>query len=172
VGTTDGKVLCLNETSGLIVWSYTTGGSVASSPAISENHVLVGTTGTALYSFGPPFPDIALTSVTPTQTCAVEGCLVNVTVVVRNKGEFTETLNITLYANSIPIQTVQVTLAGNSSADVNFRDGLLRGTFLLSAYATPVKYEKDIYNNAAVGGFVKISPIPLTKSLTRKTTLL
>jgi len=37
-----GKVICLNASTGALVWSYRTGGDVCSSPVVSEGRVYVG----------------------------------------------------------------------------------------------------------------------------------
>ena len=62
VGSDDGKVYCLNATTGARLWSYTTGGPVKSSPAVADGRVYVGsddynvyalnaTTGARLWSY-------------------------------------------------------------------------------------------------------------------------
>jgi len=49
--------------------------------------------------------DIAIMNVTPSQTKVYPARMVNITVVVRNKGEAAETFNVTVYRDSIPIGT-------------------------------------------------------------------
>lgn len=164
VGTADGKLLCLNETSGVIVWSYTTAGPVTSSPAISENHVLVGTTGSTLYSFGSAYPDVAVMSVTPCKTCLVEGDILNINVTVSNKGDLAQTFNITLYAGTYwagrAIETLQVTLAGKSSTTLTFSLGFSMGFYVFGAYAWPVKYEINTIDNYCFNnGIALVAPI-------------
>ena len=167
VGTIDGRVLCLNETNlGAIVWSYTTAGPVSSSPAISEDHVLVGTTGSTIYSFGPAYPDVAVTSVVPSTTRAIVGDMLNVTVTVTNKGDLTQTFAVTLYAGSPwaarAIQTFQVTLAGKSSTTLTSGLGFNPGSYAFGAYASPVKYETNTLNNYCYGSSaVTVAPIAL-----------
>ena len=177
VGTTNNLLLCLNETSGTIVWSYITSGSVTSSPAISADHVLVGTTGSSVYSFGPPFPDVAVTSVTPCKTRVVEGDILNVNVTVTNKGDLAQTFNVTLYFAGMywsgrAVQTLRVMLAGKSSTTLTFGLGLGTGSYVFSAYAWPVKYEMNTLDNYCFGSGDLVAPVVLTRSLYRRITVL
>jgi outer membrane protein assembly factor BamB len=84
VGTTDNKTLCLNETSGTVVWSSSTDAPVTSSPAIFDDHVIVGTTGSTVYCFGPLFSDVAVAAITPSNTVVMEGLGINIFVTVGN----------------------------------------------------------------------------------------
>ena len=49
VGSSDGKVYCLNALNGTCLWSYPTGGQVESSPAVSDLRVYVGSYDNKLY---------------------------------------------------------------------------------------------------------------------------
>jgi len=164
VGTADGKLLCLNETSGTIIWSYTTAGPVTSSPAISEDHVLVGTTGSTLYSFGRVYPDIAITRIAPCKASVVEGDMLNVNITVTNRGDTPQTFNVTLYSGTDwagrAIETMQVTLAAESSTNLTFSVGLGAGFYVFGSYAWPVKYEINTLDNFGFdNGFVIVAPI-------------
>lgn len=48
--------------------------------------------------------DIAVTNVTPSETIVESNALVNITVVVKNQGAESETFNVTLYRDSVPIE--------------------------------------------------------------------
>ena len=54
MGSLDGKVYCLDALSGAFIWSYTTGNSVYSSPAVAHGKVYVGSLDGNLYAFGLP----------------------------------------------------------------------------------------------------------------------
>jgi outer membrane protein assembly factor BamB len=165
VGTMDGKVLCLNETNmGAIIWSYTTASPVWSSPAVSEGHLLVGTSGSNIYSFGPIYPDVAVTNVAPSKTRLTVGDTLTVTVTVANRGDLAQTFAVTLYLGTPwaarAIETIQVTLAGKSSMNITFGFGFYPGSYAFGAYASPVKYEKNTLNNYCSGSStVAIGPI-------------
>lgn len=50
-GGSDGRVLCLDATSGTVVWSYWTGGRIHASPTVSEGRVFAGSNDGYLYAF-------------------------------------------------------------------------------------------------------------------------
>ncbi len=50
-GTTSGKVYALNATTGALVWSYTTGGSVMSSASIADDIVYIASKDHKIYAF-------------------------------------------------------------------------------------------------------------------------
>jgi len=54
VGSTDGKVYCLNAITGAYVWSYRTGDGVFSSPAVANGKVYVGSDDHRVYAFATP----------------------------------------------------------------------------------------------------------------------
>jgi outer membrane protein assembly factor BamB len=51
VGSNDGNVYALNAATGTQLWSFTTGGSVGSSPAVANGAVYVGSNDGNLYAF-------------------------------------------------------------------------------------------------------------------------
>ena len=158
VGTFNNQFLCLNETSGVIVWSYGTASPVMSSPAITEDHVLIGA-GSTLYSFGSAYPDVAVTSITPSRSTVIIGLRLYVTVNVTNKGDLAQSFNVTLYSGTYwaatATQTLQVRLAGKSSTTVTFSVVLsTRGAHVFAAYAWPVEYEINTLNNYCFGNSV------------------
>lgn len=53
--------------------------------------------------------DIAVVSVTPSETEIYTGNIVNITVIIKNEGSQTETFNVTSYHNNIVIETQTVT---------------------------------------------------------------
>jgi hypothetical protein len=52
----DNKLYCLDAATGAHVWSYTTGDSVLSSPAVADGKVYVGSMDGKVYCFGWPSP--------------------------------------------------------------------------------------------------------------------
>jgi hypothetical protein len=64
--------------------------------------------------------DIAVTNVTPLKTIAGQGYTMNINITVANQGEFTETFNVTLYANTTTIETRQITLTSLNSTTITY----------------------------------------------------
>jgi len=52
VGCADGRLYAIDIILGEVSWSYTTGGGVHSSPAISGGRLFVGSKDGSLYAFG------------------------------------------------------------------------------------------------------------------------
>jgi outer membrane protein assembly factor BamB len=53
IGAEDGSITCLNETTGEIIWTYTTGDSTGhSSPAVADGKVFIGSLDGFIYCFG------------------------------------------------------------------------------------------------------------------------
>jgi hypothetical protein len=85
---------------------------------------------------------------------------VNVTVTVANKGTFSETFNVTLYANSTTIDTQTVTgLASGANTTLTYlwnTTHWTHGNYTISAYATPVAGEGNTTDNTYTDGLVKV----------------
>jgi outer membrane protein assembly factor BamB len=98
IGSTDGRLYCLNETNGIGMWNYTTGGQIISSPALVEEHVLIGSEDSKIYCFGPAFPiyDGAILSMRVSSTILRLGSPVTINYTVANKGNRLQTFYITL----------------------------------------------------------------------------
>lgn len=64
--------------------------------------------------------DVATTSIVPSKTIVGEtkDLLINVTVT--NEGDFTETFNVTAYANTTVIETKETTLSNGTSTTITF----------------------------------------------------
>jgi hypothetical protein len=96
-----------------------------------------------------PIHDIAVTSITLTRVATGE--LVNVTVVVKNNGTVNETFNVTLYYDSTPIETQNVTdLAFGVNTTLLFvwnTTDVSAGTYTIKAVASQVEGETITLNN-------------------------
>ena len=99
IGSLDGKIYCLNETTGQVVWSYLIGNSVVASPALTDDHVIISSTDGAVYCFGIPFPvyDVTAVSLTVSGLNAPWDQPLHLTYTVANNGNRLETFNVTLY---------------------------------------------------------------------------
>jgi hypothetical protein len=94
--------------------------------------------------------NIAITKITPFKTVLAQGNSVNMTVRVENQGGFTETFNVTVYANTTSIASQNVTLTSASSTTITFTwntTGFAKGNYTIWAYASPVPDETDTADN-------------------------
>jgi hypothetical protein len=104
--------------------------------------------------------DIAVTDVTPSKTVVGQGYSLNINVTVENQGDFTETFNVTVYANATSITTQTVTLTSGNSTTITFTwntTGFAKGNYSMSAYATPVENETYTADNTLVDGWVFVT---------------
>ena len=103
--------------------------------------------------------DITITDVTPLKTVVGQGYSMNINVTVANQGDFTETFNVTLYANTTTIETKQITLTNGASTTITFTwdtTGFAKGNYTIWAYAWPVQGETDTADNTLFDGVVYV----------------
>jgi hypothetical protein len=89
-------------------------------------------------------------SVNPLKTIVGQGYTMQTNVTVTNQGDFTETFNVTLYANTTAIETKQVTLISGASTIITFTwntTSFAKGNYTIWAYAWPVQGETDTNDN-------------------------
>jgi parallel beta-helix repeat protein len=113
------------------------------------------------YPLMDPWPshDIAITSVATSKTIVGQGYSLNTTVTVANRGDYTETFNVTLYTNTTAIATQTVTLASRKSTTLTFTwntTGFAIGNYIMSAYVHSVPGETNLADNTYIGGTVRI----------------
>jgi len=168
VGSGDSKVYALNATTGARIWNYTTSNLVFSSPAVAGGVVYVGSQDGKVYAFGVGVHDVAVTNVASSKTVVCQGfncCDIDVTVA--NQGGYTETFNVTAYANytatgntTCIVTFMNVTLAIGTSTNLTFdwnTTGFAKGNYTLSAYAEPVQGETQTADNVLTDGIVKVT---------------
>ncbi|MGA3192149.1 MAG: PQQ-binding-like beta-propeller repeat protein [Candidatus Bathyarchaeia archaeon] len=159
VGSSDHNVYALNASNGALIWSYTTGNYVFSSPAVAGGVVFVGSLDGEVYAFGVHY-DVAVTNVAPSKTVVGQGFSATINVTVADQGDFTETFNVTAFANATIIGSENVTLPGGSSTTVTFTwntTGFAYGNYTISAYAWPVPGETNTADNNLTGGTVEVT---------------
>jgi archaellum component FlaF (FlaF/FlaG flagellin family) len=108
-----------------------------------------------------PVHDIAIIDVTPSVTEAYAGWTVNISVVAKNEGEFTETFNVTAYYDTSPIETRPVSnLAPGTNVTITFAlntSGVQPYVnYTIWAEASIVPGETDTADNTFTDGTVKI----------------
>jgi hypothetical protein len=108
------------------------------------------------------FPDIAVTNLTSAKTVICQGYCGNLTVTVQNQGNFTETFNVTVYANTTSIASKNVTLSSGNSTAINFTwdtSGFVKGNYTIKAVAAPVPGETDTADNNCTDGLVVVAMV-------------
>ena len=112
-------------------------------------------------------PDIAAENVflSKTVVCQNHSMLINLTV--ENHGDFTETFNVTIYANTSVIYTqLNITLTSSNSRIIGFiwntssyHGPLVApiGNYTITALAETIPGEMDVVNNDCTGGWVIVS---------------
>jgi hypothetical protein len=112
-------------------------------------------------AIGPPGHDVFVTNVNPSRTVVGRGYVSSMNVTVRaGVWEYSETFNLTAYANTIPIGSQNVTLSAYTFSNVTFTwnlTGLAYGNYTMSAYAEPVPNEVSTADNNYTDGVVKIT---------------
>lgn len=173
-GSTDGKVYELTESSGSYVWDYQTGRNIYASPAITDDHIIIGSSNGNLYSFGPPTPvhDIAVLNVKVSKTITSPGRNITITYTVKNKGNVAETIAVAIgynttqvwtppeYYDTTPITIDKTTVPAGATIirTVEWNTtGLDYGFYTISVNANPVAGETMTTDNTYVGSTVMIS---------------
>jgi hypothetical protein len=106
--------------------------------------------------------DITTTNVTPLKTVVGQGFVTQINVTVTDKGDFTETFNVTVYANTTAIQTETLTLTSQSFTTLTFTwntTGFAKGKYNISAYAWPVPGETNTADNNFTDGVIRVSMV-------------
>jgi len=109
-----------------------------------------------------PMYDIAITNVSPSKTVVGQGFSININVIAANQGDYTETFNVTVYANTTIIATLltNITLTSGNSTTITFTwntTGFAKGYYTISAYAWPVQGETHTTDNNCTGGTVLVN---------------
>jgi hypothetical protein len=106
--------------------------------------------------------DIATTNTSTLKAVVGQGYLTNIIVTVTNQGLFTETFNVTVYANTTSIASQDVTLSSRSSTTITFTwntSGFVKGNYTISAYAWPIQGETDTADNTLADGWIIVSMV-------------
>jgi nitrous oxidase accessory protein NosD len=129
-------------------------------PILDEVDIADNTLTTTI-SIGPI--DIAVTNVTSFKTVVGQGYSVSINVTVTNQGNYSETFNVTAYANTTVIDTrTDITLTSGNPTTITFTwdtTGFAKGNYTISAYAWPVPGETDTTDNTYVDGTIQITAV-------------
>jgi len=104
--------------------------------------------------------DVAITNVTPSKTVVGLGYSLNINVTAANQGGYTETFNVTVYANITSIALQTVILSSENSTTITFTwntTGFAYGDYTISAVADTVLGETDTTDNTHINGAVLVT---------------
>lgn len=105
--------------------------------------------------------DVAITSVKVSKNNVVQGELVYINVTAQNQGDYTETFNVTAYANTMPIAMPQTinNLSPKTSKNLTFTwntAAVNEGVYTIKATASIVPSEVDTADNTLINGTVTV----------------
>lgn len=109
-----------------------------------------------------PDHDVAIENVTVSETVVEQGFSLMVNVTAENYGGYSETFNVTLYANDTLVDAQNITLAVQESTTIIFlwnTTSAVLGNYTIKAEATQVVNETDTLNNTYILSYV-INVIP------------
>jgi hypothetical protein len=104
--------------------------------------------------------DVAITNITPSKTVVGQGYSLSINVTIENQGDYTETFNVTIYADTTSITTQTITLTSGNSTTITFiwnTSGFAYGNYTISAYAWPVPDETHTEDNTLIDGWVIVT---------------
>jgi parallel beta-helix repeat protein len=120
----------------------------------------MGSSDLVYFTVSIPSHDLAVLSVNPSLTEIHEGDLVNITVIIQNNGGFTETFNVTIYANNTAIQTKTISeMAPETKTTLTFTwkaIGFPPGNYIMKAEVSTTVGEMNVANNVKVNGVIHI----------------
>jgi PKD repeat protein len=104
--------------------------------------------------------DVAVLAVTASKNLIGKGFSVILNVTVENQGDYTETLNITVYANTTIIQTQTLLLTSGNTSHVTLpwnTTSFLYGNYTLSVILGFVPGENDTEDNSLIDSWVLVT---------------
>jgi hypothetical protein len=109
--------------------------------------------------------DISVVAVRPSRSAVISGQTLNITVTVKNKGNETESFNVTAYYDSTPVgKRLVAYLAPQAETSIVFEwntTGLTHGSYVISGAADVVEGEIETEDNTLVDGTVTIFGYPM-----------
>jgi hypothetical protein len=106
--------------------------------------------------------EVTVSNVTPAKTIVGQGYVTHINATIQNQGDYTETFNVTAYANTTAIATQTITLTNGNSTTITFTwntTGFAKGNYTISAYAWPVQGETDKLDNNCTDGWILITKV-------------
>jgi len=104
--------------------------------------------------------DVGITEIVPSKTLVGQGYSLPINITVLNYGAYTETFNVTLYANDTFIELQTITLASGNSTTLTFTwntTGVAKGNYTITAKATQLPDETDTTDNTYIDGWIIVT---------------
>jgi hypothetical protein len=111
-----------------------------------------------LYALSPRH-DVSVTNVTSSKTVVGQGYSLKINFTAANQGDYTETFNVTAYANTTSVASQNVTLSSGNSTTIIFTwntTGFVKGNYTIKAVADTVSGETETGDNALTDGVVYV----------------
>jgi hypothetical protein len=145
------------DTTGFALGNYTI--SAIADAVTNETDTLDNTYTDGIVTVRLPVHDIAVVDVTASKNVVGQGYSMSINVIVANQGDYTETFNITVYANTTTIATLltNITLTSGNSTNMTFTwntSDFAKGNYTIWAYAWPVQGETYTTDNILTDGSV------------------
>jgi len=105
--------------------------------------------------------DVAVTNTTPTPTVVYQGGIVEISVTIQNQGDFTETFDVNVYANSTLVSTESISnLASGNTVTLTINwdtNDFQRGNYTINTRVTAVLGELDTSDNILIDSTVQVT---------------
>jgi len=117
------------------------------------------------YPLMKPYPwathDIGITSVTTSKTIIGQGYNVSISIMTFNYGNYTENINLTIYANTTIIGKINnIDIASRNFTTLTLTwntTGVAKGNYTITAEATQLPHETDTADNTVIDGWVFVT---------------
>lgn len=138
--------------------------NLAGSDGIGDTPYIIDSENKDRYPLIKPYSqhDVGIIKVVPSKTFISQGETLQINVTSLNYGTFSETFNITAYANEIKIQTQTITLPSRTSTTITLTwetSNVEKGTYTIRVHATPVQGETDVTDNTFADGIIFIGSV-------------
>jgi parallel beta-helix repeat protein len=110
----------------------------------------------------PSGHNVAVISAISSKVVIDQGLTGNLTVYGANRGEYSETFNVTVYANTTSAGSMALPLESGSTINITLSwdtTGFAKGNYTIRAYARPVLGETNTTDNNFTGGWVVVSMV-------------
>jgi parallel beta-helix repeat protein len=148
----------------LMEWDETTEKWIDVTKRVDTIHKIIyaETTKRSIFAVVAPLThDIAVTNITTSKIVVGQGFTLSINVTVTNQGDYTETLNVTAYANATVIATLSnITLPSGNSTTLTILWNTTttpKGNYTIKAHITPLPTETDTTDNTHIDGTVLVT---------------
>ena len=138
--------------------------NIAGSDGIGDTPYTIAINNTDNYPLMKPFNEhnIGIASFLVAKTVIFQGFTCNITVSILNYGLYTETFNLTIWANQTRIALQPLALTNRSSTQITFvwnTTGIPYGKYTIMAVVDTVPGETDTSDNTFTGGWVRVAGV-------------